>query len=218
MSRRPREATSSNRIRTVRLARGLSLEALAELSGISISYLSRMEVGDRNVSVKNLSKLAKALGVGQGELIELGTITGTVTVMGHLQAGEWDESPQWPEDEWYEVSVPEHPAYKAVPRYGAVVRGQSMNRIYPEGTVLIWTALSDTGEEMRDGSRYVVERKGLDGKYEMTVKTYRLAPDGREWLVPESDDPAFQAPIPILGDATEEVTVKGRVIQSVRHE
>ena len=58
-----------NRIREWRERKDLSQDQLSERAGISISYLSRMERGDRNVSLKNLEKLSEALGVPGRELI-----------------------------------------------------------------------------------------------------------------------------------------------------
>lgn len=49
--------------------RGLSLEQLEEATGISTSYLSRMEAGKRNVSVKNLELIAKALRASPAQLL-----------------------------------------------------------------------------------------------------------------------------------------------------
>jgi len=63
------EAKFPNRIREVRKRRGLSLEQLEEVTGISTSYLSRMEAGKRNVSVKNLELIAKALHTQPAQLL-----------------------------------------------------------------------------------------------------------------------------------------------------
>ena len=58
-----------NRIAEWREARGLSQDRLAEDAGISTGYLSRMERGERNVSLKNLARLAEVLGVSQRDLV-----------------------------------------------------------------------------------------------------------------------------------------------------
>ena len=55
-------------IRSLRLERGLSQEDVAHLAGIHVTYLSGIERGKRNPSLKNLRKLAGALGVEVGEL------------------------------------------------------------------------------------------------------------------------------------------------------
>jgi transcriptional regulator with XRE-family HTH domain len=56
------------RIRELRLQKGLSQEALADLAGIGRSYMSGFERGVRNCSTLHLLRLAKALGVRVGDL------------------------------------------------------------------------------------------------------------------------------------------------------
>ena len=51
-----------HRLRALRTARGLSLAAVAEQSGLSISFLSAVERGQSNMSVASLFKLADAYG------------------------------------------------------------------------------------------------------------------------------------------------------------
>lgn len=55
------EAMLKNRITEIRNARGLSIEELAAKADMSPSYVSRMARGERNISLKNLEKLAVAL-------------------------------------------------------------------------------------------------------------------------------------------------------------
>jgi transcriptional regulator with XRE-family HTH domain len=50
-------------IRRLRAERGLSQESLALDSGINRSYLSGVECADRNVSIDNIARIAKALKV-----------------------------------------------------------------------------------------------------------------------------------------------------------
>jgi transcriptional regulator with XRE-family HTH domain len=67
-------ANSENRIREIRQARGMTLEDLSEQTGLSVSYLSRMESQKRNVSLHNLQTIAIALGVSVRALIPEGDI------------------------------------------------------------------------------------------------------------------------------------------------
>ena len=55
-------------VRSLRLARGSSQEDVAHLAGIHVTYLSGIERGQRNPSLKNLRRLAGALSVEVGEL------------------------------------------------------------------------------------------------------------------------------------------------------
>jgi transcriptional regulator with XRE-family HTH domain len=56
------------KIRKIRLERGLSQEKLAFLSGLHRTYVGAIERGERNVSFKNIEKIAKTLKVNLEEL------------------------------------------------------------------------------------------------------------------------------------------------------
>ncbi|MDP4099403.1 helix-turn-helix transcriptional regulator [Paenibacillus sp. P96] len=56
------------RIRDLRKAKGYSQEALAELSGFNPSYIGFIERAERNISLRNLEKIAKALDIGVYQL------------------------------------------------------------------------------------------------------------------------------------------------------
>lgn len=58
------------KVREIRKQKNLSQEELAFHSGLHRTYISDIERGDRNVSVKNIEKIARALGVKPSELLE----------------------------------------------------------------------------------------------------------------------------------------------------
>ncbi|MBD3330580.1 helix-turn-helix domain-containing protein [Candidatus Peregrinibacteria bacterium] len=58
------------RIRKIRTEKGFSQEVLASKSGLHRTYISDIERGDRNVSLKNVEKIAKALGVSAHDLLK----------------------------------------------------------------------------------------------------------------------------------------------------
>ena len=64
-----------NRINEIRNVKGLTFEELAEKAGLSQGYVHQMASGERNVSLKNLEKLAGALGCRPEDLV--GTETPT---------------------------------------------------------------------------------------------------------------------------------------------
>jgi len=56
------------RIRELRKAKGLSQEAFADRCGLDRTYISGIERGNRNVAIRNIALIAKALGVSISEL------------------------------------------------------------------------------------------------------------------------------------------------------
>lgn len=58
------------RVREVRQQRGVSQERLAVLAGVDRTYLSRCERGRQNISLVNIYRIARALGVRPSELLE----------------------------------------------------------------------------------------------------------------------------------------------------
>lgn len=61
--------TFGRRLREERQKRGMTLEDLAEASGITWSYIAQVEVGRRNVSVDNMHLLAAGVGMALRELL-----------------------------------------------------------------------------------------------------------------------------------------------------
>ncbi|WP_328801356.1 helix-turn-helix transcriptional regulator [Paenibacillus sp. LX16] len=57
------------RIRTIRKAKGLTQQQLAELSGLDDAYIGSVERGERNFSIDTLEKVLTALNVTISELM-----------------------------------------------------------------------------------------------------------------------------------------------------
>ena len=56
-------------VRLYRKKKKLSQEKLAELANLHRTYIGQVESGKRNVALKNIAKLAKALGVSIKDLV-----------------------------------------------------------------------------------------------------------------------------------------------------
>jgi transcriptional regulator with XRE-family HTH domain len=59
-----------DQVRTLRKARGLSQEQLAERTGLHRTYIGGIERGERNVSLINIVRLANALEVSPSDLLQ----------------------------------------------------------------------------------------------------------------------------------------------------
>lgn len=57
-------------MRRLRAARGVSQEVLAHDAGMNRTYLSAVERAERNVSVDNIARIAKGLGVEPWKLLK----------------------------------------------------------------------------------------------------------------------------------------------------
>jgi transcriptional regulator with XRE-family HTH domain len=62
--------TIADRLRQARKERGLSQQALAELSGISASFIARIEQAKGTPSIRNINALAGALGIEPSRLLD----------------------------------------------------------------------------------------------------------------------------------------------------
>jgi transcriptional regulator with XRE-family HTH domain len=61
-------------IRRIREERDLSQAKLADLAGLHRAYVGQIERGEKNIGLKNLEKIAKALNVSMKVLLDISAI------------------------------------------------------------------------------------------------------------------------------------------------
>jgi transcriptional regulator with XRE-family HTH domain len=73
-TRRPTARTTlAHNLRLLRAQRNISQEELAGVAGLHRTFVGSVERGERNVSIDNIEKLAKALNVAVVDLLRMGT-------------------------------------------------------------------------------------------------------------------------------------------------
>ena len=185
-----------NQIAAVRKRVGLKIEELAERAGLSTTYVWRMERGERNVSLKNLQKLADALGVAPSDLIESKPVA-DVPILSWVSAG------MMARDDVQQDVVGEIRMSDLDPRgewMALRVEGDSMDRISPPGSLIL---VDLTDKALVPNACYII----TDGDNQATYKRFRSNPPRFE---PVSTNPSHQ---PILPDG--EPAVIGRVRRSL---
>lgn len=142
-----------------------------------------------------LWSLNATLGRSEAELkANLMRNAAAVTVIGTVEAGVWREAIEWDEDKKYNIHVPMGESPNGVRRFALEVSGNSMNLVYPQGTILICEDIIDR-RQPENGERVIVIRRDRSGLYETTVKEYQVDAKNRIWLIPQSSDPEFQTPM-----------------------
>ena len=58
------------KVKAIRLKKEMSQGDIAKKLGVSANYISQIERGIENLSLKGIEKLAKAIGVSTGELLK----------------------------------------------------------------------------------------------------------------------------------------------------
>ena len=139
------------------------------------------------------------------------------TVVGAVQAGEWHEAADWPDEDRYPVLTPLN-GFHETDLFALEVRGNSINEVYPDGSIITCVTLPALGREPKDGELVICQRMDNFGLLEATCKRIRTAEDGVRWLWPESDDPEHQTPISMASESGEEVVLRGVVIWGMRNE
>lgn len=132
-----------------------------------------------------------------------------------LQAGVWSEHADDEVTGLDDLLLPERMVPRGIEAYAAELVGESMNRLYPSGSIILLERRFDRRDDLIPGRRYHVERQKPDGAVESTLKTVTRRNDGSIWLVPESDDPAFQAPIRLDQTVADGTSFVGRVFGAV---
>lgn len=191
---------AADRLRQAREKAGYgSAKLAAEAMGVPLATYIQHENGTRGYPASRADRYGRFFRVAPEWLlygkdtnvsyVELGP---RLFVIGSVQAGTFKEAWKWEQEEWESFTGRADVAAPVHNRFGLKVVGDSMDEIYPEGTVLECIEY-DGREVIASGKRVIVQREKLDGSVEATVKELVRGPDGVDWLVPRSSNPVHRA-------------------------
>lgn len=202
-----------NRIHELTRAKNMTYAELADALGVHETTIARLAIGEQALTHDWMKRLGEALGVRPEELIVNAGVSSLrrIRIKGSLQAGDWAESHEWPEDDQYDVMVPDDPALRTLPLYGGMIVGESMNLRYPNGSAVVLSRIGQRPGEIAVGKRYHVRMTRADGQTEETIKTLVADEQNHFWLKPESSHPEHQEWIPLDGKPDVTVELLGRV-------
>lgn len=220
--------TPSERLKSARQeARYETAKLAAEAMGISVATYIQHENGTRGIPADRAARYARFFRTTPEWLLygretsetspaQLGP---AIPIQGAVAAGVFKVSMEYPESDWETFTGAAHVDVPVNERFGLKVEGDSMDLLYPPGTIL--ECIKYWGDyPIENGKRVIVQRTRRDGEVETTVKEYTEDRNGIVWLVPRSSNPAFQAPFRV--DQPEpgivDVRVIALVVASIRYE
>lgn len=218
---------AGDRLKEARVKAGYeSAKSAAEAMGMPVATYIQHENGSRGFPADRAARYAKFfrttpewLIYGKASKDKVVTLGPSLFVIGEVQAGVFKQAWQKERDEWEAFTGRPDLIAPIQERFGLRVAGDSMNLVYPEGTIL--ECVYYHGREIiPSGKRVIVQRVRSDGQVEATVKELMRNEDGAEWLVPRSTNPiyhAFRGDQPGENDI-ERVEIIGVVVASTRLE
>lgn len=221
--------TPSERLKSVREKAGYPFaKDAATAMGVSIATYIQHENGTRGFPADRAQRYARFFRTTP-EWLLYGRETGDRTtgvvlgpqlaIQGAVAAGVWREEAVYPQEDWEHFTGAGAVSAPVSQRYGLRVEGDSMDILYPPGTIL--ECVRYWGDSViPNGKRVIVLRTNVDGTFETTVKEYLEDKNGVIWLVPRSSNPAFQAPFRCddPGPNVEDIRVVAIVVASLRVE
>lgn len=196
----------------------------ARALGVSNSTYSAHENGQNGLKLQYARKYAQKFKVSQSWLLtgedEMAQVVerkvGLIPIVGKVSAGA-PLDVETVEQEWADMhnkpTVPSASQYPVEWQYSFEVDGQSLNKIAPQGSVLVCLDIVASGYAVEEDDLVIVEQSVFDGQaIYRTAKRIRRTSSGYD-LWPESNDPKYQEPIPITGNSeAEEFSIKAKVL------
>ncbi len=207
------------KIKNLRTELGLTQGELAKKIGdYPQSTIAKWENDKQIPRPDAIGKLAELAGetrlqfLGQ-EAVPLSNLPGRrIEVVTSLKAGAWRSAPEWEPADRYEVPAILPRIWDNVPLHAAEVDGDSMNRFYPDGSIVFLAPVENIPGGLKSGMHVAVVNHN-HGEYEVTLKEYVVDEYGKKWLWPRSTSPEHQQPVK-FDRQSNVIEIKGVVVSS----
>jgi transcriptional regulator with XRE-family HTH domain len=198
-----RMPTFADKVRLYRKRLGMDQSAFADFLAISQPTVSRWENGalpesENIIRLANISETDLNYWVDDDAPGPRLRSSLRVLVVGHVDGGDFQEAIEWSPEDQFDIEIPATKEFESLELKAFVVRGPSMNLVYPEDSFVIVVPTLKNGIRPKSGARVIVQSRNKSGLYEATIKEYVVDENGREWLWPRSHDPEYQAPLQLL--------------------
>lgn len=161
---------------------------VAQRLGITQGALSLYLNGKRKISTQFLDRFCTTFDIDISEIYpQSKNDLGQIYIIGDVQAGYFKS---------LEESCSPSPLPicgqkdKKLPLFALRVKGDSMDKLYPDGSFLICCPLNAFPEKLSTGHKVICQRLHKDGKVEATVKEYTENKFGI-FLIPHSTNPLY---------------------------
>jgi transcriptional regulator with XRE-family HTH domain len=211
--------TLASRVKAKRKELKLSQTALAELVGVAQQAIQKVETG-KTREPRFIVTLAAALKTTPEYLSGVSASLDNpspipvhqIRVEGTSYAGLFKDISLIEDNEHEREFVPGtvDPRYPHAHHYALNVAGDSMNKLFRDGSKVVCAAWGDLGIEVKQGHILHIERRRFASEIETTLKVYSEQ-DGKRWLNPNSTNEKHK-PIEINGNEDTEITIKGLVL------
>lgn len=176
-------------------AKGMKPTTLSLAIGKSPTLIRDLFEKSGDPKLSTVYRIADALHIEAADLLlsdlEPAPVGPSLFVKGVVSAGQWVDCFEWPEPDWGIMTGRPDVTADQSHRFGLLVRGDSMNEVYPDGTYIECVSVFGRAE-IAPGKKVVVLRHRDDGMIEATVKEL-VEIDGELWARPRSTNPAHQA-------------------------
>lgn len=189
-----------NWIKAICEAAGISTTGLAREADFPPATINRFvnkTVGaQRNLNVATIEKLkrtaVKLLSPERSkqhdhDVLRKGWTTRTIEVLGPVTLSR-RETPEWASNERFLWQAPIEHGYARHFVIGLQVEDDSVDLLYPKGSLVTATRYAELMRLPRNGERVVLHRD-LEGGVEVTIREYHIDGDGEAWLLSRSSKP-----------------------------